>query len=296
MDRKGDMQMIEEGLDLGRVAIIGCGNIGGALIEGLLASVISDPLDLVACDSSAERIRALVQEHGVTGTVSVADAIADVDIVIIALKPNIAGKVLGEVSAVARKVNRAPLIVSVVAGVTVAELDRSLGGGFRIVRVMPNLPCLIGQGMSVIFGHREEDVSLVDAIFASIGRTAIVGDEVDLDAATGLSGSGPAFAFLFIEALADGGVKMGLTRETSLMVAAQTVLGASALVLSSGLHPSELKDMVASPGGTTIVGLHELENGCVRGAVMTAVEKSTQRSRELIAKKMANQVSPAQKQ
>jgi pyrroline-5-carboxylate reductase len=175
------------------------------------------------------------------------------------------------------------LVVSVAAGVTLTAMAAGLGSGPRLVRVMPNTPCLIGRGASAFAlgpGATPADSELVARLLASVG-IALPVDEKLLDAVTGLSGSGPAFVYIMIEALSDGGVRMGLPREIATQLAAQTVLGAAEMVLTTGEHPGRLKDQVTSPGGTTIAGVQAMELGGVRGALMSAVEAAARRSMEL---------------
>jgi pyrroline-5-carboxylate reductase len=174
-------------------------------------------------------------------------------------------------------------VVSIAAGITLRQLAEGLGSHCRLVRVMPNTPCLVGASASAYCpGDKAtaEDVAVVDCLLNAVGRAFRVPEHL-LDAVTGLSGSGPAFVYLMIEALSDGGVRVGLPRDVATALAAQTVLGSAKMVLETNLHPGTLKDMVASPGGTTIAGLHALERGGVRGALMDAVEAATKRSQEL---------------
>ena len=269
-----------------KISVIGCGNIGGAIIEGLTADDSLSNHQIVACDLDEKRVKSIVAEHDkLTGTTSIFEAAKDSGLLIVAVKPQAVNKVLAEIKSSFTPDALHPVIVSVVAGVRMQSMAQVLGDDFHIVRVMPNLPCLIGQGMSVVYAKYPADIELIHRVFSTIGMVAIVSEENDLDSATGLSGSGPAFVFTFIEALADGGVKMGLSRQNALLMAAQTVHGASALLLESDWHPGELKDMVASPGGTTIFGLHSLEKSGFRGVVMDAVESATNQARSIALSK-----------
>jgi pyrroline-5-carboxylate reductase len=203
------------------------------------------------------------------------------DLLVLAVKPQSMPALLAEVRPLLA--GRHPLVVSIAAGVTLRQLADGLGADTRLVRVMPNTPCLVGasaSGYSPGEFATHEDVALVDRLLQAVGRAFRVPEGL-LDAVTGLSGSGPAFVYLVIEALSDGGVRVGLPRDVATALAAQTVFGAAKMVLETGLHPGALKDMVTSPGGTTIAGLHALERGGVRGALMDAVEAATRRSAEL---------------
>ena len=205
---------------------------------------------------------------------------AEADVLILAVKPQQMSGVLAEVGPT---LTSSRLVVSIAAGMRLDTLAAGLGPRARLIRVMPNTPCLVGQsasGYSLGAGATEADAELVAELLAAVGRAFRV-DEKLLDAVTGLSGSGPAFVYLIIEALSDGGVRMGLPREVALQLAAQTVRGAAEMVLTSGEHPAVLKDRVASPGGTTIAGLQALEAGSLRGTLMAAVEAATRRSQEL---------------
>jgi pyrroline-5-carboxylate reductase len=200
--------------------------------------------------------------------------------VVLAVKPQVVGPVLAEIAPV---VTGRHLLISVAAGVATATIRTGLGKDARIVRVIPNTPALVLQGATAIArgpGLRPEDLKVAEDIFGAVGRVVVL-DEGQLDAATGVSGSGPAYVAIVVESLADGGVRMGLDRATAMTLAAQTVLGAATLLLETGMHPGSLKDMVASPGGTTIAGIAALEEGGVRAAFIRAVERATLRSREL---------------
>jgi len=263
-----------------KTAIIGGGNMGEALLKGLIASG-ADPARFVVSDPTESRRRHLADTHGVATTASNADAVREADIVVFAVKPGQLPEVIGEVRDLLE--SSRPLIVSVAAGVSIAAILSFTGSSARVIRVMPNTPALVGEGMSVLSAGgsaSRDDLSRVMEMFSGIGR-AIVLDERLMDAVTGLSGSGPAYVFLFIEALADGGVRNGIPREQALLLARQTVLGAAKLADSTGEHPGVLKDRVASPGGTTIEGIAALEQAGFRNAVIHAVTAATRKSREL---------------
>ncbi len=217
-----------------------------------------------------------------TGCSAVADnrAVAsNSDLLVLAVKPQEVASLLAEV----RSVLRSPLVVSVATGITLRQLAEGLGSACRLVRVVPNTPCLVAASASAYCPNEKataEDAALVDRLLNAVGRAFRLPESL-LDAVTGLSGSGPAFVYLVIEALSDGGVRVGLPREVATALAAQTVLGAAKMVLETGSHPGALKDMVASPGGTTIAGLHALERAGVRGGLMDAVEAAARRAVEL---------------
>ena len=203
-----------------------------------------------------------------------------VDVLVLSVKPQVVDKVLG---AIAQDIRPEHLIISVAAGVPIAALEARLPEGSRVVRTMPNTPATALAGATAVSTGThatEEDIATATALFEAVGRVVVL-DESLLDAVTGLSGSGPAYVMMIIEALADGGVKVGLHRDTALLLAAQTVYGSAKLLLETGEHPGRLKDMVTSPGGTAIVGLHTLESGAIRKTLIDAVESATRRSVEL---------------
>ena len=226
-----------------------------------------------------ERVQELVRAYSVRGGEN-GDVARDSDVIVLCVKPQILDQVLRGISP---DVSRDKLIISVAAGVPIQAIERRLHPPMRIVRAMPNTPATVGAAATALaLGEHATDADLATArtIFDSVGLTVLL-EESQLDAVTGLSGSGPAYLFLIIEALADAGVKVGLSRRASLQLAAQTVLGSAKLLIESGQHPGMLKDGVTSPGGTAIAGLHTLEAGGLRNALMNAVEAATRRSREL---------------
>ena len=263
-----------------KIAFLGSGNMAEALVKGLLSAGTATADEIVCAEPRAERREELRARHGVAVTASNADAVRQAQLLVLSVKPQVMDALLDEI---AEAVDRSKLVISIAAGVPIGAIARRLGAGARIVRTMPNTPALVGQGATALSrgAHAtEEDLAQAVALFEAVG-TAVVVDEHLLDAVTGLSGSGPAFVFLAIEALADGGVKMGLPRHVALALAAQTVVGAGKLVLETGEHPGKLKDQVTSPGGTTIAGVHALEAAGFRAALIAAVEAATRRSREL---------------
>jgi len=263
-----------------KLAVIGCGKMGSALVGGMVKSGAFSPANLVGFDAYQPSAEALSKASGIGLATSSEQALADAEGMLICVKPaDIAplGAALRGLSGGSR------LVISIAAGVTLASLQEAFGSEHRIVRVMPNTPALVGVGVAGIApGEKvgEDDLAVVEKIFSSVG-TAMQVPEKLIDAVTGVSGSGPAYVYTFIEALADGGVLMGLPRDKAIESAAQTVMGAAKMVLETGLHPAQLRDQVTSPGGTTIAGLEVLEEEGIRSAVMGAVRAATERAEEL---------------
>jgi pyrroline-5-carboxylate reductase len=262
-----------------RITFLGGGNMAAAIIRGLLRAGTS-PERITATVRRAEKKIELEQAFGIRVLTDNLAAARDGEIVVLSVKPQAFDKLL---TTIAPAIDARKLVLSVAAGVPIAALERRLGAGARIVRAMPNTPCLVGLGATALSGGEHataDDLRLAQAIFDSVGITTVV-DEALLDAVTGLSGSGPAYIFLIIEALSDAGVKVGLSRHVALRLAAQTVLGSARLLLETGQHPGHLKDQVTSPGGTAIAGLHTLEAGGLRTTLIDAVEAATRRAKEL---------------
>lgn len=265
-----------------RWGFIGSGKMATALIKGMIRAGLASAEAISASDPLPAARVALQSDTGIRVLDSNRDVAGQCDVLVLAVKPQNMREVLHELRPA---VTAEHLVVSVAAGVTIAAIDEGLEARGRIVRVMPNTPALVGEGASAYaMGPRTspEDEALVKTCLESVGRAVRVPESL-FDAVTGLSGSGPAFVYLMIEALSDGGVRVGLPRDVATLLAAQTVLGAAMMVRDTGLHPGVLKDQVASPGGTTIAGLHELERGGVRGSLIDAVEAAARRSAELSA-------------
>ncbi len=263
-----------------RIGFVGCGNMANAIIRGALASGALQPGRVRISDVSKDLLARRGREHGITTAASNRELVEWADIIVFAVKPQVVTAVLDDC---ADAVSSDSLVISIAAGVPARAFESKLAPGARVVRVMPNTPALALAGATAIAAGAnatEDDMAVTKALFDSVGRTVIL-DESHIDAVTGLSGSGPAYVMLVIEALADGGVKVGLPRDTALLLAAQTVYGSAKLLLELGEHPGRLKDMVTSPGGTTIAGVHALERAGLRRALMDAVEVATERSREL---------------
>jgi pyrroline-5-carboxylate reductase len=263
-----------------RIGFIGAGKMATALAKGCLTAGSATSGQIVASDVLPEACAHFAAETGAEVARSNAEVVAHSDIVFLAVKPQSMSALLDELRPLLEPRH---LIVSIAAGVNLQTLAAGLGADRRIVRVMPNTPCLVGasaSGFSRGGAATADDGRLVERLLSAVG-VALELPESQLDAVTGLSGSGPAFVYVIIEALSDGGVRMGLPRAVATKLAAQTVLGAAKMVLETGEHPGPLKDAVASPGGTTIAGLHALERGGLRGCLMDAVEAATIRAREL---------------
>lgn len=259
-----------------KLGFIGAGNMGSAIIKGLLTG--GQPQENLVFYDPEPRRQTELQRLGVKAAPDHA-GLMEAPVAVLAVKPQIMAAVLESIRPYA---GPGHLIISIAAGVTLKTLEAALPEA-RVIRVMPNTPTLVGAGMAALApGSRatQEDLDLALQIFAAVGRAVVVEERL-LDAVTGLSGSGPAYVAVFIEALTDGGVKMGLPRPLALLLATQTVIGAARLCLEEEMHPGVLKDLVTSPGGTTITGLHVLEDGRFRGLVMSAVEAATLRAREL---------------
>ena len=264
-----------------RIGFLGSGNMAEAIINGLIKSGRVKKTEISVSDKSIERLNVVVEGYGVEGFSKNFEVARRSDIIILAVKPNMIGPVLEEIR---DEIGPDKLVVSIAAGITIQKLASCLNKEARIVRVMPNTPALVLAGVSVIcpeLSVSEEETGSVVAIFEAVGKSLILADESLMDGVTGLSGSGPAFVYTFIEALSDAGVKVGLPRDTATLLATQTVYGAAKTVEEEKRHPAELRDMVTSPGGTTIAGMGQLEEKGFRAAVIAAVEAATKRSKEL---------------
>ena len=262
-----------------KIAFIGGGQMAEAMIGGLLSGQVCPAESIWATDPIAERRDHLKRQFGIRVGSANREAVAWADVVVLAVKPQTLQVVLSDLG----QAMAHALVISIVAGVTIQVIAEQMAGAMRVVRAMPNTPALVREGMTALAlgsGVSVDDSRMARTVFEAVGRVVLVEERL-MDAVTGLSGSGPAYVFLAIESLADGGVKMGLPRQVAELLAAQTVLGAARLVLESGMHPAQLKDRVASPGGTTIAGLHQLEQGRFRATLMSAVEAATIRSKEL---------------
>jgi pyrroline-5-carboxylate reductase len=263
-----------------KIGFLGGGNMAAALIRGLLHSETMTADQIRASDVKAERLTELHEKYGIQTSLDNDEIARWADVIVIAVKPQIVDRILAPIGAV---MSPGDLVISIAAGVPLEAFESRLPKGARVIRSMPNTAAMaLAAATAIAPGTHatEDDVATAKALFEAVGRCVVL-DESLLDAVTGLSGSGPAYVMLMIEALADGGVKVGLGRDTALLLAAQTVYGAAKLQLETGEHPGRLKDMVTSPGGTAIAGLHTLESGGLRRTLIDAVEVASNRSAEL---------------
>lgn len=262
------------------IGFLGAGKMATALARGWTAAGLVRTEHILASDPVPQARTSFAQEAGAAATEDNLAVVRGSRLVVLAVKPQNMGALLQEIRPALKPEH---LVVSIAAGIPLAQIAERLGASTRLIRVMPNTPCLVGASASAYSASSTataDDIRLVDRLLNSVGRAIAVPEKL-LDAVTGLSGSGPAYVFVMIEALSDGGVRMGLPRDVATLLAAQTVFGAAKMLLETGRHAGALKDMVASPGGTTIAGLHELERGGLRGILMDAVEAATERSTEL---------------
>jgi pyrroline-5-carboxylate reductase len=251
-----------------------------ALAQGFVRAELVTAKQIIAADPSESATAHFAKETGAKTTAFNPDVPQFAKVLILAVKPDQAVSVLRELR---EHFTENHLLISIAAGVTIAALEAALGGGPRVVRVMPNTPALIGASATAFAAGKHalsEDAELVQKLFSSVGLAYQVKEPL-LDAVTGLSGSGPAYVYVFIEGLSDGGVAAGLPRDVATMLAAQTVLGSAKMVIETGQHPGALKDMVTSPGGTTVEGLHELEKGKFRATLISAVRAAAEKSKKL---------------
>ena len=262
------------------IGFLGAGKMATALAKGFVQAGLVIPKQIIASDVIEVARKAFAQEVGAKITASNTEVVKFADVLFVAVKPDQIPGLLGEIK---DSFTSKHLLVSIAAGVTITKLEGGLNPGARVIRVMPNTPALVGASASAFAVGKTAtgaDAALAQKLFSAVGVAYQVKESL-LDAVTGLSGSGPAYVYQFIEALSDGGVAAGLPRDVATKLAAQTLLGAAKMVLETGLHPGALKDMVTSPGGTTIEGLYELEKGGLRGTVMSAVRAATEKSKKL---------------
>lgn len=267
-------------LNIGKVGIIGLGKMGEAIISGLLLSKSYSNQEISAFDIISEQSRYISSKYGIKILKTAEDVVKDVDIVILVVKPKDMLNALQEVTKTSLE-NK--IIISVAAGVNTSYILKHLPEKTEVIRAMPNIACSLGEGMICLSsgkGTSKKSLDKATELFKLTGKVLHI-DEKDLAAVTGISGSGPAYVYAFIEALTDAGIQLGLKDEVALTLATQTTLGASKIVISSGENPKELKKKVATPGGTTIEGIKELENGGLKELVIKAVSKATKQSQKI---------------
>jgi pyrroline-5-carboxylate reductase len=255
------------------LAVLGCGTMGEAIVRGLLKSGRLKPAQIYATDRRAEVVKALKEKHGIRATSDNAAACAAAAVVVVCVKPHEVANVVSEPET--KKALEGKLVISIAAGVRLEQLAGWLPGS-QVIRAMPNTPCLIGEGMTVIArgkGVSDAHAAQATEIFTCVGRCLEAEDKL-MDAVTSLNGSGPAFAYIMLEALADGGVRMGLRRDLAIEIAAQMFQGSARMVLQTGMHPAALKDQVTTPAGSTIAGLLTMEDGRIRSVIARAVEEA----------------------
>ena len=271
-----------------KIGIIGTGNMGEALVSGLISSQTSSPDNIICADVREDTLESIKDKYGVITTTNNIDAIKQSEIIIYSVKPQILASVLKETASC---LDMSKLVISIAAGVPLAAIESCVNKKLRLVRVMPNIAAFVKESATAIAAGKhthKDDIKLAKAIFDSVGKSVFIEENILMDAITGLSGSGPAYIFLIVDALADAGVKMGLSRKDALFLSSQTILGAAKLLMETKEHPGQLKDRVTSPDGTTIAGIHTLEKGGLRTTLINAVEAATARSKELGEMMMKN--------
>ncbi|HED03556.1 MAG TPA: pyrroline-5-carboxylate reductase [Candidatus Fraserbacteria bacterium] len=279
-------------LDQQRLAILGLGKIGGTLAGALLEQGVIAPEQLRGTTGHPESAQAAGARYGITVDCDNAGAVRASDLVILAVKPQRMPAILAEIRPAVRPEQ---LFITIAAAIQTGYVEKQLGQEISVIRGMPNMPCLVQAGMTVLCPGRrvsQEQLTLAQQIFAAVGRVALLDREELMDAVTGLSGSGPAYAYVIIEALAEGGVKAGLSRRLATTLAAQSLLGAAKMVLETGEHPAKLKDFVTTPAGTTMDGIMALEEGGIRVTLIRTVLAATRKSEELSRQTGQSELDP----
>lgn len=264
-----------------KIGFIGAGNMAGALIKGLIEAKLYTAQEILVSDAASAQLTKIKRAYQVEGLRDNTALVQTVQTVVLSVKPQILAQVMAEIQP---SVTKQHLVISIAAGVTLKRLEDGLGGTARVVRVMPNTPALLGKGMAGVTRGKKataQDEKLALRLFRGVGEATAVKDESLMDAVTGLSGSGPAYVYLFAEALIEGGVKAGLSQKMATQLALQTIAGSAAMLQETGQTPQALREMVSSPGGTTLAGLARLNTGNFVKTVVAGVDAATQRSREL---------------
>ncbi|MED4227569.1 pyrroline-5-carboxylate reductase [Neobacillus cucumis] len=257
-----------------KIGFIGAGKMAQAMIAGIVKANNESKKKIMASAATEKTINAVSEKFGILTTIHNKDVARFADILILAIKPDSHPKIIEEIKS---EINQNTIIVTIAAGIKLADLERLFGFQVKAVRTMPNTPSLVKAGMSVLCGNKyilEEELILVEQLFQSFGQTERLEEKL-MDAVPAISGSSPAYVYMFIEAMADGGVRQGIPRDKAYRLAAQAVLGAAKMVLETGVHPGELKDQVCTPGGATIEAVATLEKEQFRGAVLAAMESCT---------------------
>lgn len=265
-----------------KIGFIGCGNMAQAMIAGMIKSELVYPEQIIASAVSDTTLETVKNKYNILTTKSNVEIAKGSEILFLAVKPHLYSHIINEVK---DAVNEETIVVSIAAGVNIEFIEKSFEKKVKVVRTMPNTPSLVGEGMGVICSNElvtKEDLTLVTSIFKSFGKAEIVSEKL-LDAIPAISGSSPAYVYMFIEAMADGGVRDGIPRQQAYQLAAQSVLGAAKMVLETNEHPGKLKDNVCSPGGSTIEAVTELEKSQLRAAVLSAMEKCTEKVKKMSA-------------
>jgi len=264
-----------------RLAILGLGKMGSILLQAFCSQNVAKPENIVATVNHAERVDSLAAKYGVRVTTDNRSAVKDVDVILLCVKPQTLGEVVEEIK---QELREDQLVISIAASVPTSYIEQRIPANIAVVRAMPNTPSRVGAGMTAFCPGKHvkpSDVEIVHRLFDTVGETIRV-DEKHMDAVTGLSASGPAYIFMILESLAEGGVKVGLPRDVAMKLAGQTVLGSAKMMLETGDHPALLKDAVATPAGCTVDGILELEEGGLRVTLIKAVVKASQRAKELL--------------
>jgi len=264
-----------------KIAIIGVGKMGGTLINSVIKNHLVKKENLFGSTAQEKHVKEIELKYGIKTFLNNEEMVSEKDIILLAIKPQLMKKVINQIKGV---VSEKQLIISIAAATSTQFIENCLGKNIPVIRAMPNTPALINEGMTVLCPGRyvkKQHIQMAIDIFGAIGLAEIVHREELMDVATALSGSGPAYAYIMIESLTEGGVRMGLPRELAQKMAAQTLMGASKMVLNTGMHPALLKDAVTTPAGVTVDGLMELEDGGIRVTLIKAVSRATEKSKEL---------------
>lgn len=262
------------------IGFIGCGNMGKAMIGGIVKAEIVSPNNIMVADLNEKGLNEIAEKYGVEVTTDNNEVAKNSDILVLSVKPNIYPIVI---EGIKDQIKENVIVVTIAAGKSIESTEESFGRKLKIVRVMPNTPALVGEGMAALCTNEyvtKEEVEIIRNIFNSFGKSEVVSEKL-IDVVTSVSGSSPAYVYMFIEAMADAAVLDGMPRAQAYKFAAQAVLGSAKMVLETGIHPGELKDMVCSPGGTTIEAVATLEEKGLRDAVISAMRVCTKKSKEM---------------